>query len=433
MPSPTPFHNTKAESTLVGTLLVHPRAVDEISQDLRRECFYDDLIGSVFAIIREMRTNGVGIDPVTVVSEIDRQKLGEQMPDGAPTFVMDLIECDGMEHNAPHYANLVVDCWRRRLAFSATEKMKNSLKDASQNLDETLGICGTELRSIEEACLPKSQLSLGDMLVDALDPKNRCSQGVPTGFDTVDEMTGGLHPQQLIVVAARTTIGKSAFAGNVLTNFAERGDAVFLVTLEMSQQDFIYRLVARLSGLSMKQIRSSRNEYHAPILDAMNMMNHWPIFIDDTVPQTVSGIGAKLRSLHRKHNIKLVIVDYLQLIQPSDRRIIREQQIASITRELKMLAKQTRIPIVALSQLNRNQEKENRMPRMSDIRESGCVEQDSDGVWLIHRPGFGDSSKSESDVDFIIAKNRQGERGIVKMEWDGSRFQFREKEVHTGW
>lgn len=425
----SPLRNPEAERSCLGSLLIDPKLIDEITSELRAECFYDDILGQIFATMQGMRAAGTPIDVTTVYDVLESQKIGQQVTLGSAALLNELMESVAVAYHADYHAKRVVECWKRRQALQAAENMIRVLKDGSNNLDDALGGCDAAMREIEESCLPKSQIDIADLLIECLDEKDRCKQGLETGFPTLDHMTTGLHGGQMIIVAARTSIGKSALVGNIATTLAQREIPVFVSTLEMSKADFIYRMASQLSGLHMWQIKSPDIQYHEPILEAFNVMARWPMFIDDTVPQTVSQIGAKARMLVRKHGVKLIIIDYLQLVAPDDKRAQREQQIAAISRALKLLAKQLRIPIIALSQLNRQSEnRANKMPQLSDIRESGAVEQDADGVWLLHRPGFGDVTADETEAELIVAKNRHGATGPIKLEWDGPRFTFRERD-----
>jgi replicative DNA helicase len=425
-----PFHNESAERGCIGSILLEPRMLDEMPAELLPESFYDSTLGTFLRVMREFRDAGKPVDVISVADEFDKR---ERVTGGTESLLRELFEAVPTTASAFYYAKLVIECWKRRQALAAIEQMRNSVTDPTAGIDETLGLCETTLTQLAESCLPKTQLSISDMLADALDPKMRCAKGADTGFDHLDLMTTGMHAGQLLIVAARTTIGKSAFVGNIAQNLVERGDGVLLVTLEMSKTDFIYRLAAGMTGLTLREIRTEKIEVGERLLEAFTYMNSWPLFIDDQVPQTVAQIAAKARVLVRKHRIRLVVVDYLQLIQASDRRAPREQQIAGISRDLKLMAKQLRLPVIALSQLNRQVEnRATKMPQLSDIRESGAVEQDADGIWMLHRPGFGDSTRDATEAELLVAKNRQGPTGMIKMTWDGVRFRYREIDPMEG-
>lgn len=426
-----PFQNLDAERGLLGSMMLETNLLDEMPQELLPESFSEPLYGSLLKVMRDMKDAGKPLDVISLADEFEKR---ETVTGGAYPFVLELFEHVQTTGSAYYYAKLVIASWKRRQSASAIDAARTAIHDPSESLDEALAKAESAITTIAESCLPKAQLSISDMLADALDEKFRCAKGIETGFPNLDMMTTGLHPGQLVVIAARTTIGKSALAGNIATNLCERGDGVLIVTLEMSKTDFIYRLAAWMTGLTLREIRSSNIDVHQKLLEAFTFINRWPLFIDDAVPQTVAQIAAKVRVLMRKHKIKLVIVDYLQLIAPSDKRAPREQQISGISRDLKLMAKQCRIPVLALSQLNRQVEnRATKVPQLSDIRESGAVEQDADGIWLLHRPSFSDATKDQSEAELLVAKNRQGATGKIELEWEGRRFRYSERETVGGY
>lgn len=423
----SPFENQVAERSLVGSLLIEPHRIDETAVAVKPEHFRDDILGGIFAKMCQMRANSVGIDAATVFMELEADNFGQQLTGGTLSLLLELMDSTPTHWHSDYYAKTVFKCWRRRQVASAVETMGNAIKDASTDLDDALGVCDQQLRAAEEAGAAKADIQIGSLLEMALDSKTRTARGLETGFAKLDENINGMRGGQLIVIAARPGVGKSAFVGNISTNLVERGDGVLFVSLEMSQTDVIYRLVARISGLRLWQIRSPEIQYHKPILEAMTYMDRWPLYLDDTVPQTVAQIGSKARSLVRRGKIKLLIVDYLQLLQPSDKRAPREQQVAAMTRDLKVLAKQLNIPIIALSQLNRGVDPSKR-PQLSNLRESGAIEQDADVVIFLHRPGMADATSDQHSAEIIVEKHRQGPTGAIEVDWDGTRFQFREKD-----
>lgn len=427
----TAFENPVAERSLIGSLILEPRRLDDIPA-LKPEHFREDILGKMFGMLSEMRAANMPSDIASLFTEMETRGLGGQLHGGSYPFLEELMNSVPVAYHAEYHAKTVFACWRRRECRTAIESLSNTLADPQETLDDVLAACDAKLRAVEDAGQSQAITPIGDMLADVLDDKIRTKSGLETGFAELDTMTTGLHGGQLVIIAARPGIGKSAYVGNIATNLAERGDGVLFTSLEMSRADLIYRLVARLSGLKLWQIRSPDMQYHEPILNAMNLMNRWPLYIDDTVPQTVAQIGAKARGLVRRGKIKLVIVDYLQLLQPSDKRAPREQQVSAMTRDLKCLAKQLKIPIIALSQLNRDSAKAARRPILPDLRESGAIEQDADLVTFIHRSGTADATDEEI-AEVIIAKQRQGPQGTIKMDWDGTKFLFREKEVGNKW
>lgn len=432
-----PFSNLSAEKCLLGSLIVDIRRLDEVALIVKPECFYSDVYGQVFSMMLAMQAAGHPIDKITLKAELLKTGLESELTGGLDALVYDLGEAVYLGHYADYHAKIVFQTWRRRLAMTAANAMFESLKDHGTDLDDALGICDSVLRSVEEAGQPQQQTSIAELLFGLQSDEARQSMGIETGFPQLDEMLSGLHGGQLIVLAARPGVGKSALAGNIAQNLAQRGDGVLFVSLEMSRNDLIYRLVGRISGLRLWMMKSKDVKYHDDILNAMNSMMKWPLWLDDKVPRTVSDIAATARILVRRSQVKLIVVDYLQLIAASanTQRAPREQQVAQITRELKVLSKQLNLPIIALSQLNREAEKGGvvvvRRPRLSDLRESGAIEQDADVVAFVHRPSMSDATLAADEgetesAELIVAKQRQGPTGTIPMTWDGTRFLFAE-------
>lgn len=428
MSRPDPSVNLTAERSAIASVMLDIWRLDDVALVVKPEHFYSDVHGQVFRTLLAMREAGTPIDTITLISELDKQRLYEQLTGGTTGLIDDLMESVPHGGFAVEHAKLVFECWRRRTAMTAAAAMTETLRDPGVNLDDALGDCDAALRTAQEAGQVSQQMAIGDVLVEICGAA-RHKMGLDTGFPQFDEMLSGLHGGQLVVLAARPGVGKSAFVANIAQNLVARNDGVLFVSLEMSRADLIYRLVARLSGLRLWQIRSDEIEYKQPIMKAMNSMMKWPLFIDDAVPQTVSQIAAKARILMRRKQIKLIVVDYLQLLSPSadTRRAPREQQVAAMSRDLKCLAKQLNLPIIALSQLNRVVEaRMTNRPRLSDLRESGAIEQDADVVAFIHRPSMADATKEVTTATVIIEKQRQGPTGEIAMKWDGTLFLFEE-------
>lgn len=428
--SETPCHNPQAESACIASIIMQPWTVDEVAMIVRPDQFFSDIMGTLFSIVCDLRLIGRPIDAISVGVEFDKI---EKITGGSKELLQTIM--DSVPHGgwASHHAHLVVECWKRRTASGSIELLRASLQDPSITSDDAIGAVDSEIRRLMELSQSKPiDQPLSEVLIEIMDDRTRCAPGLQTGFEELDKTTNGLHPGQLIIVAARPMVGKSVFVGNIVQNLAKRGIASLTIMLEMSKAEFLYRFVCCQSGITIYQLRSGEQRYNEAIADSMHEMSNWPIFINDTIPQTVSQIGAQARLLIRKHAIKLLIVDYLQLITPADQKASREQQVASIARGLKTLAKQLQIPVIGVSQLNRGNDKENRPPQLSDLRESGAIEQDGDGVWLLHRPAIKDTTKDEKEADVIVAKNRQGACKTIGFEWNGSHFEFREKDEIDG-
>jgi replicative DNA helicase len=252
--------------------------------------------------------------------------------------------------------------------------------------------------------------------------------GISLGFTELDEMLDGAKPAQLILLAARPGVGKSAMAGNIVSHVAKQGRGVFMSSIEMSNDELFDRLLCAKLGVSLKELRPmARCEHDGPkVNDARHELTQLPITCSDAAEQTVSSIGAAARLVKRKHGVELIVVDYLQLVTPSNRRDSRELQVATIAWGLKCLAKQLNVPVLALAQLNREIDKRpDKTPRMSDLRESGALEQHAAVVLFLDRPGLWDQNADPDKAVLHVAKNRGGPVGRVDLKWDGRSATFR--------
>lgn len=418
-----PPQNLVAEQSLLGSVILDNVCIDDVLLVVDATKFYSDINGGIFSAIVRLHNTGKRADIVTLANTLETDGTLEDF--GGPPYLMQLLETVPHAAHAVYYAEIVAEKWKLRQLQSLGSELVRLSADESESTEEAIGKAETTLQALSDSMASSSQsLAIGDLLLGALDDRVRGVAGRKTGFKTLDDKNGGVHDGQLIVIGARPTVGKTAFVLNIAEQVVTRGEAVLMFSLEMPTNELIYRLTAKLSGLLLKQIRSSDNQYHAAILDAMGRMNDWPLFIDDNPSLTVSQIAAKARVLKRKRGIKLIVIDYLQLISASDHRAPREQQVATMTRSLKILARQLEIPIILLSQINRDADRDNRPPKLRDLRESGAIEQDADGVWFLHRPAMNDSTKPDNEAVLIVAKNRQGPTGNVHLMWDGIRFLF---------
>lgn len=419
-----PPQNLVAEQSLLGSVILENACLDDVLMVVDATKFYSDINGAIFSAIVGLLTTGKKADVVTLAEELQRRGVLEEF--GGPPYLLTLLETVPHAAHAVYYAGIIADKWKlRQLQRLGMELVR--LSDAeSESTEEAIGKAETTLQLLSDSFASDNQsLEIGDLLLGALDEKVRCAAGLNTGFKTLDEKTNGLQGGEMVIVAARPTVGKSAFVGNIIANVTAGDVGVLLFSLEMSKNELIYRMVASLTGLTIRDIKRTSNEFAGQILDAMNTMNKWKLLIDDRPSLTVAQIAATARVSMRRHKgTGLIVIDYLQLIIAEDKRANREQQVATMTRGLKILARQLGVPILLLSQINRDADREKRVPRLSDLRESGAIEQDADGVWFLHRPGMSDVTKNDNEALLIVAKNRQGPTGNVNLTWDGRRFQF---------
>jgi len=428
-----PPQNLDAERGVLGSILLVNEAIDEVSERLRADQFYHDAHQKIFAAIHHLYENNVrGIDPVTLAEELQRRDQLQEI--GGPACIFEIVDSVPHAAHVRYYAGIVREKWMQRSLISAcTEILADSYKPGG-SVDDLLQTAERRVFSILEQQEDTSSLAIGDILLETF---NRIDErinsegeisGVTTGFSDLDIQTAGLQPTELIILASRPSIGKTALACAMAEAVARSGDTgVLLFSLEQSSQELAERLLcitARVSGHDLKT-GSLTDGQRDQLAAASNELHSLPLFIDDRPARTMSQIAAISRRQHRRTPLGLIIVDYLQLVEPEVRSMPREQQIASISRRLKFLAKELHVPVIALSQLNRGVElREDKRPRLADLRESGSIEQDADKVMFLHRPDAYDPDDRPGEAEVIIAKHRNGPTGIVRLTWRSEFMRF---------
>ena len=332
-----------------------------------------------------------------------------------------------MPHTAhtESYARQVKELARRRAAVNLGRDLMANAHDKMQATDDVLNAAETNLHGLIEGGIVGGPKPIGDILLTVLANPEQADEGIPTGFDEIDHLTGGLRPGAVVVIAARPSMGKTALALDVMLNVARLGSGVLLFTYEQLSKEIAQRLLSSQSGTPWESLRSSPNM----LLDVATELNGWPIQIDDS-GHDIGKLVATIRLAARK-GVKVVIVDYLQLVPPEDASVIREQQVASSSRKLKQVAMACNVCVIVLSQLNRQVEnRPDARPRLSDLRESGAIEQDADQTWLLWRPNKGSTEQPDNVARIDIAKNRNGPTGIIDLEWHGPTSTFRNLVSH---
>lgn len=427
-----PPQSLEAEMGILGSVLLVNETIDEIIEIVKPNDFYNEANQKIFAAIQAMYDNGVkGIDAVTVAAELQQRNQLEETG-GAP-YLLKIIESVPHAAHVKYYAEIVRDkAMRRSLIYTCT----NILKDCYESQDGTEELVqGAEKRVFEimEQQQGSGSIEIEDILLDAWTRINERSQregtsGLPTGFVDLDAKTNGFQPSELIILAARPSMGKTALVCNLALGAArESGKGVLLFSLEQSRLELAERYLCIQSKVNGHRIRSGELdevEQHQ-LLEASQALSELPLFIDDKPGRTVGEVSAIARRVKRKDSLGLIIIDYLQLMEPEEKQAPREQQIAQMSRRLKFLAKELSVPVIALSQLNRGLElREDKRPRLADLRESGAIEQDADIVCFLHRPAAYDPEDRPGEAEVIIAKNRSGPTGMVPLSWRAEYMRF---------
>lgn len=427
-------HDLLSERSLIGCLLIDQMGFDQVIElQLVADDFYDPKLSVVFAAIRELRFQSVVIDFVSVCARLS--DIGKLEWIGGQTFVMDLIEDQASAANVLYYAKIVKDkSLLRQIIRSAVQVIENSSSYSGSVQDYVSDVESSFFKLTSQFRLGglrdlKTFLKLN--LKDLEDSSRKKGEiaGLPTGFMDLDRKLLGLQPGQLIVLAARPGVGKTSFAVSLAVNSSKAsGLPVAIFSLEMLAPELSMRILSSEASVDSQRLRTKNlmDTDLRNISKALKDLSQLPIYINDSADITLIDIKSQCRKIKAENGLGLVMIDYLQLMNSHSRMLSREQQISEISRGLKNLAKELECPIIALSQLNRAVEsRQDRRPLISDLRESGSIEQDADIVCLIYRDDmYNQDSKDKGIAEIIVAKNRSGETGTVKLAWIGSQTKF---------
>jgi replicative DNA helicase len=421
-----PPHNLEAEESVLGAILLSERAIYGlvIEEGLRADDFYRDQHRIVYQAILDLYDESRGVDTLTVTEHL--RQHGQLEDAGGEGTVHALAGAVPAAGNARHYAKIVRDnALMRRLQRSAYQVLAD-LNDRSGSPREMVEQAERRILEVGHDDRQKDFRSIQEVLDEELDKLHRLSlegtalTGVPSGFDRLDELTGGFQPGNLIIIAARPSMGKSALVANIAENAAlDHGHPVALFSLEMSESELAQRFVASQASIKGEDLSKGRvaEKRWPKILAATNKLSQAPLYIDDSSDVGLLEIRAKARRLHAQKEIGLIIIDYLQLLRADSRIENRVEQVGQMSRGLKILARELNVPVIALSQLNRGVEaRTDKRPLLSDLRESGSIEQDADVVMFIYRDEYyNDESEREGEADIIISKHRNGALGDVTL------------------
>lgn len=420
-----PPHNIEAEKSVLGAALISAGAAETASEMLSPGDFYVPSHRDVFAAMLTLHNHGKPIDVVTVMDALEG--LGKLKSSGGAAYIAELSIFTPTASNITHYIEIVREhSIRRRLmdtggrllddAQDLEKDTKSTLSDAERRIFElSMNRAESTLVPVSESII-KSHRRIGELI-----SLNGALSGIATGFIDLDKLTSGLQRSDLIIVAARPSMGKTSFALNMATHAAMRaGATVAIFSLEMSSEQLALRMLCSEANVDMQRIKTGKptEEDLVRIGDTVGPLERASIYIDDTAGISVPEIRSRCRRLKSKSGLDMIVIDYLQLMQSSKRTESRVQEVAELTRSLKILARELDVPIILLSQLSREPEKrkENPRPIMSDLRESGAIEQDADVIMMLYRPQV--YQKSDDNVcEVIIAKHRNGPTDTVKLAW----------------
>ena len=411
-------HSLDAERGVLGAVLLDNHALDAAMEKLRPEDFFLDQHRRIFDRMVALREAGEAIDLVTLAEHLHRR--GELEAAGGAAYLAQLVDGVPRISNVEHYARIVKEkALLRNLAYTAHAIQQQAL-EGSEAADEVLDRAESSIFQLAEERVRAGFIGVKELVRDnftrleRIFTEGRRITGLATGYQTLDNLTSGLQSSELIIVAARPSMGKTALALNIAENVALRqGEPVALFSLEMSKESLLLRLLASQARVDAHKFRTghlAREDWNR-MTQALARLAEAPLWIDDSAATTVVEMGAKARRLKREKGLAMLIVDYLQLITVRGRFNNRQEEVSSISRALKGLAKELAVPVVVLSQLTRAPEREERRPQLADLRESGAIEQDADVVMFIHRPNFYKPDQPEEErakAELIVAKQRNG-------------------------
>ena len=418
-----PPHSIDAEESVLGAVLLSSDAANVALETLHSEDFYKPSHQQIFEIVRQLFDSNEPIDAVTVSEGLRRDGSLDRM--GGIDFLTNLIDSVPSTSNVEYYAGIVEEHSLRRRLMKVGGDIGLIASKMTEPIAEVVDKAEQSVFAVAERRVGDGLQPIDDLLGPAIEKAEELQRsgssvtGISTGFRDLDKMLAGLHPTNLIIIAARPGMGKSALALNMAQNVALNGNSVAIFSLEMSREEIVTRMLCAKGRIDSQKLRTGNlNEGDfTKLSNAAGALYKQNIFVDDSPGLTVTEIRAKCRRLRRKPGLDLVVVDYLQLMNGSGQEN-RQQEIAMISRSLKSLARELHVPIIALSQLNRAVEaREDKRPRLGDLRESGAVEQDADVVMFIYRDEYYYPEKVESKgiAEVVISKHRQGGVGKVDM------------------
>ena len=419
-----PPHDLEAEQSVLGAMLINPNAITVVADTLSADDFYRDTHRLIYRAVLTLYDKGEEVDVVTLGAQLEREGVLERA--GGREFVHTLAEFVPAAANAAHYAGIV----REQSVLRALIRVGNEIAELGyQHPGDTptlLDRCEQKVFAIQQSRRVAEFQHIKDVLVsnfehlDLIMEREGGLSGVGTGFKELDDLTGGLQPANLIVLAARPGVGKTSLALNIAQHVAIKGQApVAIFSLEMSAQELGERLMCSMASVSSHKLRtgSLRNDDYSNLVQAAGQLEKADIFIDDTAGLNMFERRAKARRLKTKIDLSLIIVDYLQLMAGDGRADNRQQEVANISRSMKQLARELSVPLIAVSQLNRSPEaRADREPQLADLRESGAIEQDADMVMFIYEDPSDPEAKGV--VKLKIAKNRNGPTDLVRMSFN---------------
>ncbi|MFH1631521.1 MAG: replicative DNA helicase [bacterium] len=442
-----PPHNIEAEESLVGSILVDQDALMKVADMVRQEDFYKESHGIIYETMLELFERHEPIDLLTLGNRLEENKKLKLV--GGRTTLVELTNRITTAANITHYAEIIQKKATLRRLIRAASEITALGYDEKEDADILIDNAEQKLFNVSSNFIKQSFVPLRAILTDAFERidqlhKNKGTlRGVPTGFTGVDNLLAGLQPSDLVILAARPSVGKTSLALDIARSVALNAKKpVGLFSLEMSKEQLVDRLICAEAHIDLWKLRtgrlSERDDDFPRIGNALAKLSEAPIYIDDSASANIMTIRTKARRLQAEHELSLIVIDYLQLMEGRTRTDNRVQEVSEISRGLKQIARELNVPVLALSQLSRAVENSKpAIPKLSHLRESGSIEQDADVVMFLYRKAadrnyqpdeLTDQDKKMAEVH--VAKHRNGPTGMVKLFWDETRASFKNLETH---
>jgi len=429
----TPPQDQVAEQSVLGAMLMSKDAIADVVECVRGTDFYRPTHETIFDAVLDLYGRGEPADAVTVAAQLQRQ--GDLGRVGGAPYLHTLVSGVPIAANAGYYAEIVREKAILRRLVDAGTRIAQWGYSGEGDVDDVVDRAQAEVYGVTDKRTSEDYAPLSDIMegtldeIEAISNRDGAMVGVPTGFADLDELTNGLHPGQMIIVAARPAMGKSTLGLDVARSASiKHGMASVIFSLEMSRNEITMRLLSAEARIALNSMRNGHmnDDDWSRLARKMGEVSSAPLFIDDSPNMTMMEIRAKARRLKQRHDLRMIVVDYLQLMQSGKRVESRQLEVSEFSRQLKLLAKELEVPVVAISQLNRGAEQRtDRRPMLSDLRESGSLEQDADMVVLIHREdAYERESTRPGEADLIVAKHRNGPTATVVVAFQGHYSRF---------
>ena len=419
-------HSPEAEQSVIGSMIMSRDAIVEASEIITGADFYQQQYGIVFEAMIELHDEGKAVDLITLQERLKEKDLPPEI--SSMEFVRDLLSAVPTSANVKYYAEIVAEKSMLRKLIKTTEEITNACYLGKEKTQDILEVTEKKIFDLVQNRGSEEFVPIRQVVLNAIEKIEKASRsqgsvtGIPTGFIDLDYKMSGFQPSDLILVAARPSMGKTAFVLNIAQYMAFHNDVTAAIfSLEMSKEQLVNRLLALESKVDSQNIRTGNleDEEWAKLIEGANIIGKSNLIIDDKPGISISELRSKCRKYKMEHNLGVIFIDYLQLMTGSGRSESRQQEISEISRSLKALARELNVPVVALSQLSRAvEQRPDHRPMLSDLRESGAIEQDADVVMFIYRDDYyNKDSENKNIAEIIIAKQRNGPIGTVNLVW----------------